>query len=123
MRWRISTTYQAEVVHKAILRRLGRFDKPLSVSVEEFKKPKTPPQLAKIHAMCTKFGVSQGYSLEDMKVLLKFHLSYTRFIEKKDGTTLEVVRSFRDATREQMSVLIDRLYALAVEYGVELDDD
>ena len=122
MRQRIDTPDQWATFSAAVLRRLDRYGKPLSASIEDYVKPKTPPQLAKIHAMCAKFGISQGYQLEDIKVILKFHLGYTRFIEKKDGTTLEVVRSFGAATREQMSSLIDRLYALAIEYGIELDD-
>ncbi len=122
MRWRIDTKEQAATVHSAILSRLDRFGKPLSVSIEDYAKPKTSPQVAKIHAMCRDVGISQGYDLELAKAVVKDKLGYVRFAERNDGTVITIHKSFAKATREEMSILIDRLYALAVEWGIELYD-
>lgn len=97
---------------------------PLLVSVKAYKPPKTPPQLAKIHAMCRDFGISQGYDLETAKAWVKDELIYVRFTDKKDGSGVIAIRkSFGNETKEGMSILIDRLYALAIEWNVELSDE
>jgi len=123
MDWRIDTPDQAKVFYQALLRRLERENGPVSASVKSYRKPKTRSQVSKITCMCRDVGISQGYDLDTAKAWVKDELGYVRFSDKKDGGVIAVRKSFGDATREEMSILIDRLYALGVEYDVEFYDE
>ena len=90
------------------------------MTLEPWKAPKTNAQLAKIHAMNRDFAISQGKSVKHMKAELKFLLGYTEFIPMSNGKTREVPLSFEDASKEEMSEMIERLIVLAIEFNVEL---
>ena len=117
-RHRIDTTSQAERIYKTLLLKLELG--PQSVTIEPYKAPKTNPQLEKVHAMIGDFAISQSRSREDMKVLVKFHLVFTRMVSKSDGSMVEVPKSFAKASKAELSEFIEKLTALAIEYDVEL---
>ena len=120
MQWRVDTEDQAKVVYNAIVNRLKREKRALTIAVTHYKKAKTYPQLEKVHGMIRDFAISQSRSMQDMKDLLKFHVGYTRIISMKNGKSREVPKSFADATRDELSTIIDQLITLAIDYDVEL---
>lgn len=116
--FRIDTPSQLPRIQAAIAERLEAG--PLTLTIGPYKEEKTNPQLQKIHAIIRDFSVSQSRSMRDMKDLLKFHLGYTRVISMTNGKMREVPLSFADASKDEMTGMIDQLIVLAIEYNVEL---
>jgi len=120
----LRTKSNLDTLYAAVWARMEREGlQPLRVAVKAYKRSKTLPQLQKVHALLRDFAISGGRSMEDTKVILKFHIGYTRIVPMKNGKHREVPKSFGDATIEELSVIIDQLITLAIEWNVELSDE
>lgn len=69
------------------------------------------------HLLVGYFGIQQGYSLEEMKAVVKRHMSDV-FVYEKNG--YKFMRSSAGLDKEEMTKVIDRLYRLAADMGVTL---
>ncbi len=69
------------------------------------------------HLLVGYFGVTQGYNLEEMKAVVKRHMSDV-FVYEKNG--YKFLRSSADLDKAEMTKVIDRLYRLATDMGVTL---
>ena len=95
--------------------------KVAGVEVKEWRPPRSNPQLKLIHAIRDDFARSQTCHPREMEVRLKHWLGWTHPIQKGDGTVIDHEKSWGKATSAELSDQIDRLIALADEYGVELN--
>ena len=65
-----------------------------------------------IHACIRKIASELGYSFDDMKLLVKAHSGMV------NGKT---VRSLRDCSKEDLSLVINTIVEIAEEHNISLD--
>ena len=117
---RVDTAQQLRGLFKAAEIRLD--GGALDIRITDWKDPKTNPQLAKIHGMIRDFAISQDDDPRRMKVRLKFALGFTEYMPTLKGE-MEIPKSFGKAKIGEVSDMIDRLQAMAIENGIELREE
>lgn len=89
-------------------------DKPFVVEV---KKPKrTNPQNDRFHAMCGELGDEIGYTLDEMKRLVKNELGRYQVIDGPCGK-IKRLESSADWDKDEMSAAIELLIRWGAEVG------
>ena len=93
--------------------------KPQQVTISDYKENKTAEQRKTFHLLCKLFGDETGYSLNEIKELVKGELLETTVVTIA-GREREVTRSTESLKRDEYSRLIDETYRLASEAGIVL---
>lgn len=73
----------------------------------------TPAQIAKIHAMLKELSSHTGYTIQEMKEIIKVKAGYV------DPASFDV-KSFKDASKEEMSNIIQECILLGQSMNVYL---
>lgn len=93
--------------------------KPKQITITEYKEDKTGEQRKTFHLLCKLFGDETGYTLNEIKELVKGELLDTTIVTIA-GREREVTRSSESLKRDEYSALIETAYRLAAEAGVQL---
>ncbi len=93
--------------------------RPMQVEIKNYKESKTSEQRKAFHLLCKLFGDETGYTLNEIKELVKGELLETTVITIA-GKKREVTRSTESLKRDEYSQLIDETYRLAAEAGIVL---
>jgi hypothetical protein len=94
-------------------------EKPMQVIIKPYKEDKTSAQRGFWHLILQKFGDEVGYTLPEIKDLVKKEILGTKIVTVA-GRSIETVASSEDEKRIGYSNLIDQTYRLAAEAGVQL---
>lgn len=82
---------------------------------------KTNPQNRYFHLCCKLIGEHFGYTMPDMKHLLKEHFElYKEFPNKKTGEIKRRYLSIAELTKKEMTELIDNVYNFAMSYNIHI---
>lgn len=82
---------------------------------------KTNPQNRYFHLCCKLIGEHFGYTMPDMKHLLKEHFElYKEFPNKKTGEIKRRYLSIAELTKKEMTELIDNVYNFARDYNINI---
>lgn len=91
-----------------------QYEKPYTVTVKRFHRPRTNDQNAKAHAMIRELALHCGYTEAAMKDVLKTEFGPiqvfqvgTRIVDAPKGTS--------DYTVEELSAFIEQLYQIGAE--------
>lgn len=89
----------------------------ISAMYEVIKDDHSLVQLAKVHALIRELSHCTGNSFEDVKLEIKRKAGLT--VKSKDtaGNPIEVVKSFADCSKEQLSFAIQTCIELGNEFG------
>jgi len=91
----------------------------LEVVIQKHKKRKTDEQRSWFHVLASMLGEETGYTLAEVKDLVKRQVIGTRYVTI-GNSQCEVVESSESQNREIYSQLIEGVYQLAAEAGIEL---
>lgn len=92
----------------------------LEVEIRQRRKEKTHAQRGTWHALLRDWGREVGYTLQEMKQVVKRELMGTSFIEVH-GKRYEIFPSSEDEDRYGYSRLIDDTLMLAAKQGIVLE--
>jgi hypothetical protein len=92
----------------------------LEIEIRPRRKEKTHQQRKLWHAMLKEFGESIGYTLPQIKQVVKQKIFGTEWVNLPDGTKLEITQSSEDEDRYGYARLIDETMRIAAEQGVLL---
>lgn len=115
--------WQVRIANADQARRLGEKlgemtkEQALLVRVEAWHRPKSYPQLAKVHSMIDEFASLTGYHSEELKEILKQDFGVREIVTDLQGAERQLLKSFRDYTREEMAEFIERVYMVAADAG------
>ncbi|MGI9293454.1 MAG: recombination protein NinB [Pseudomonadales bacterium] len=107
-----------------VLEKLGQDlgGKPYTISIKRFFRPRTLDQNAKFHAMISDIAQHIGYERpEYIKDYVKDAYGYRKTVVI-DGKPRSIPMSTADYNVDQFTNIIDRLYQLGAELGVEFQD-
>lgn len=94
---------------------------PHVVIVKQFRRRRTVDQNAKLHAMISDIANHCGYSLDEMKEIVKF-----KFLGEKSvnigGETLRKLKGTSDLNVNECIDFVDQLYAWGNSLGVNWSD-
>ena len=93
--------------------------KAKQIKITDYKVDKTGEQRKSFHLLCQLFGNETGYTLNEIKELVKGELLDTTVVTIA-GREREVTRSTESLKRDEYSALIEATYRLAAEAGVIL---
>ena len=93
-------------------------DKPWTITIKRFHRPRTLDQNAKLHAMVAKLAEHVGHTPEEVKEYLKSECGWTKTIEI-GGKIREIPQGTSEMNVEQLSHLIEELYRIGVEVGCD----
>lgn len=93
----------------------------LEIEVRQRRKEKTHDQRKAWHALLTEFGRHLGYTMPQMKEVVKRELLGSEWITLPNGKKYEVIPSSEDEDRYGYSRLIDETLRIAAENGVLLE--
>lgn len=74
-------------------------------------------QLAKVHALIRELSHCTGNTFEDVKLEVKRKAGLTVKTKDSEGKSLEVVKSFADCSKEQLSLAIEVCIQLGSDFG------
>lgn len=117
------TVDQARNAAAEIARQLGRCPDGIMVSIVPYQPPKSRKQDGKIHAMISDLADHTGHERDEMKEIVKAMFWPVQVSAGPGGSEVAHAKSTAQLTREEASVVIERLYQLAAEYGVTLKED
>ena len=120
MKRRIDTIDQADRVYLYLEEAIKTG--PQMVTIVDYKPSKTEGQNALVHIIIRVFAKQHDRTEKAMELLLLDHLGYYEPIERKNGTIVKKYLDFADVSREEISEIIDRMKALAIEYDVKLTE-
>lgn len=108
-------------VKRGLMNELKAMDlsKPKIVMIGDYAKDKTAEQRSWFHALCKILGDETGYTLDEVKELVKKDILSTKIV-KIGGISKEVTKSSEKAKRDEYSELIDGIYRIGAEAGVVL---
>lgn len=95
-------------------------DDDLELTIGPRRKAKTHLQRKTWHALLTDFGRELGYTMPQMKAVVKQILLGTEWVRLPDGTSHEITQSSEDEDRYGYARLIDDTIRIADEQGVVL---
>ncbi len=93
--------------------------KPKQVAITDYKEKKTDEQRSSFHLLCGLLGKELGYSMQDIKDYAKDECFGAHTVTIA-GITKEIVKSSEKAKRDEYSDLIDTVYRLASQAGIQL---
>ena len=97
--------------------------KPYTVSIRRFHRPRTTAQNAKFHSMIHDIATHVGYERpDDIKDFVKAEYGWKRSV-KIGHVVTDIPMSTTEYTVDQFGHMIDRLYQLGAELGVEWSND
>jgi len=97
--------------------------KPYTVSIRRFYRPRTTDQNSKFHAMIHDIATHVGYERpDDVKDFVKSEYGWKRAV-KIGHIVTDIPMSTTEYTVDQFGHMIDRLYQLGAELGVEWSND
>ena len=101
-----------------VVRELGANlgDKPYTISIRRFHRPRTLDQNAKLHAMIRELALHCGYTESEMKEALKYKFGPMKMIQIGDDYK-SIAKGTSEYTVQEMSDFVERLYQLAAEIG------
>lgn len=94
-------------------------ERPWEVTWRVYKLDRTAEQFAFFHVLCNLLGNATGYTLDEIKELVKRDILGT-VIVKIGNREVEVTRSSSKTKRDECSELIEGVYRLGAEIGVNL---
>ncbi len=97
------------------------FDKPYTVTIQKFHRPRTTDQNAKVHAMFRELARFTGHSEADVKDYIKAEFGPTRQV-KIGKYTNQVPAGSSTWNVETCSMIIEELYRIGAEIGCEFTD-
>lgn len=93
--------------------------KEVAVTIQEPKDIRTLQQNKYFHKCCSILGNEIGYTVEEMKVILKKEFGmYDEVHDKKTGEVLINWKSTADLTKKDFAELTENLLRFAAEQGV-----
>jgi len=97
--------------------------KPWTVSIRRFYRPRTTDQNRKFHGMIHDIATHVGYERpDDIKDFVKAEYGWKRSV-KIGHVVTDIPMSTTEYTVDQFGHMIDRLYQLGAELGVEWSGD
>ena len=91
------------------------------IVVRKARKEKTHQQRKTWHALLTEFGQALGYTMPQMKQVVKREIFGAEWIKLPNGKEVEVIQSSEDEDRHGYANLIDHTLRIAAENGVLLE--
>ncbi len=95
------------------------YKRPMVVEIKLFVKSKTSEQRAWFHTLCTMLGNELGYTMGEIKEIVKKHTLGSKEVLVGD-LSFEVTASSESLKREGYSQLIESVYQLAAQAGIVL---
>lgn len=89
----------------------------LNAMFEVIKSDHSLVQLAKVHALIRELAHCTGNEFEDVKLEVKRKAGLTVKSKDSQGNPIEVVKSFADCSKDQLSMAIESCIALGAEFG------
>jgi hypothetical protein len=96
-----------------------RGDDQMEVVIQKHKQRKTDEQRSWFHVLCSMLGNETGYTLGEIKQMVKGVVLGSTTVSV-GNQSFEVVESSEKQNRETYSQLIEGVYRLAAEAGIEL---
>lgn len=117
----ITSREQARAVVEAIARLDVSEAHPAEIVIRPVRKEKTHDQRAAWHALLTEFGNAIGYTLREIKEVVKREYYGTDTVTLPNGKKIEIVQSSEDEDRDGYSRLMDFTLRFAAEQGIHLE--
>jgi len=89
----------------------------VSMMIEVVKDDHSLVQLAKVHALIRELAHCTGNDFEDVKLEVKRKAGLTVKAKDNEGKPLEMVKSFADCSKDQISMAIQACIELGNEFG------
>lgn len=89
----------------------------VSMMVEVVKDDHSLIQLAKVHALIRELAHCTGNDFEDVKLEVKRKSGLTVKVKDSAGNPLEMVKSFADCSKDQISMAIQSCIELGADFG------
>jgi hypothetical protein len=89
----------------------------VSMMMEVIKDDHSLVQLAKVHALIRELAHCTGNDFEDVKLEVKRRAGLTVKSKDSEGKTLEMVKSFADCSKDQISMAIQSCIEIGNEFG------
>jgi len=89
----------------------------VSMMCEVVKDDHSLVQLAKVHALIRELAHCTGNDFEDVKLEVKRRAGLTIKSKDSEGKTLEMVKSFADCSKDQISMAIQACIEIGNEFG------
>jgi len=89
----------------------------VSMMMEVIKDDHSLVQLAKVHALIRELAHCTGNDFEDVKLEVKRRAGLTIKSKDSEGKTLEMVKSFADCSKDQISMAIQSCIEIGNEFG------
>ncbi len=93
----------------------------VQVMYEVIKDDHSLVQLAKVHALIRELAHCTGNEFEDVKLEVKRHAGLTVKSKDAEGKPIEIVKSFADCSKDQLSAAIGSCITIGSEFGCILD--
>lgn len=95
--------------------------KPYTVTIEKFKRPRTKPQNAKLHAMIRDMALHCGYPEPQMKDIVKAEFAPMKTVKIGDRE-VAIPKGTSEMSVDEISDLMESLYAIGAEIGCVFTD-
>ena len=89
----------------------------VSAMYEVIKDDHSLVQLAKVHALIRELAHCTGNEFEDVKLEIKRKAGLTVKSKDSEGKPIEMVKSFADCSKDQLSMAIQACIELGTEFG------
>lgn len=89
----------------------------MQVMYEVIKDDHSLVQLAKVHALIRELAHCTGNNFEDVKLEVKRKAALTLRSKDIEGNPIEIVKSFADCSKDQLSAAIESCIELGNEFG------
>ena len=89
----------------------------ISAMFEVVKDDHSLAQLAKVHALIRELAHCTGNEFEDVKLEVKRKAGLTLRSKDAEGKPIEIVKTFADCSKEQLSMAIEACIQLGAEFG------
>ena len=120
--WRIGNSRQRLMQALSLLANfLIKPEDDYELIVRPARKEKTHTQRATWHAMLTEFGKELGYTLPEIKLIVKREIFGSRTVKLPNGKQHEIIQSSEDEDRIGYAALIDHTLRIAAENGCLLE--
>ena len=93
-------------------------DKPYTVSIKRFHRPRSLDQNKKLHAMIRELALHCGYAESQMKEIVKAQFGPMKAVKIGDRREVSHPKGTSEYTVQEMSDFMERLYQLAAEIGL-----
>ena len=123
MRKVVASTHALWMIFKQVGEKYGEvFEKPLMVTVEEYRPPRTLPQNARLHCMIRALSEFTGHSESELKDWFKAEYGPTKRLQVGSQGNI-IPLSTTQYNRKQMAEMIDHVDRVCAENGVYVEDE